>query len=111
MVDMAKGWSFDTYHGMLRSQEILSMSAMLVCKKSVLVWSDQSLGKIPDREGIVIALLMVWFGKWVNTSMGNEKFCIKHNLPGFPDLGIKERGEDWNELREASIFKKGNGPM
>ena len=43
--------------------------------------------------------------------MGNEKFCIKWNFPGFPDLGISKRGEDWNRPRKASISKKGKGPM
>ena len=38
---------------------------------------------------------------------GNKKFCINLNLPGHPDLGIIERGEDWKGLRIDSITERG----
>ena len=60
---------------------------------------------------MVMFLLMDELGNHGDTSMGNEKFCISRNLPGFLGFGISESGEDWNEPREASISEKGKGPM
>ena len=33
---------------------------------------------------------------WPTGEWGDDKFCIKQNLPGFPGLGMMDMGEVWN---------------
>ena len=42
---------------------------------------------------------------------GKEKFCTILNFPGFPGLGIMERGEDWKGPISSSRFSAVKGPM
>ena len=49
--------------------------------------------------------LMDGVGRFV---CGCERFWIRRNLPGFPDLGTSESGEDWNgpiSLSSSSFVK------